>query len=359
VGFVLTALAAFSMVSADLSVAGGPVADSNCSQPKPAIPDAVATCWSAGMGFSWRLTYTSSDPGNNNRNGNNGNNNNLNGSGPPAVCSLPPASTVGSAGTQVVPCSTANGWFSTGADGAYCYYQAAPNGDPSNPAYAGAWAGHTSPPTGAIYLATCYERAYNSTYLAWVLQPPKPVWLDTPPPGVAAPVTPFTLVETAFADLDFAKPTIEYSPRLIGSKNASVVNAHTWYWTDPDTIKPPPDSKTHLQAGPVTAVIIVTPTLTIDPGDGSAAITCTGGGTEPPAGTALQTTPSPSGCDHVYSRTSVDAPNQAFAATYTLTWTITYTGTGVPTPVPFATITESSAGAIPVVQIQSLVVAGN
>jgi len=258
----------------------------------------------------------------------------------------------------VVPCSDADGYFSAGPNGSWCYYQSAPNGsDPNNPAYAALWVGHTTPPSGGIYLARCYNRQYADSAMAWILQNPTPLWLPTAPPGVTPPVTAVSLAIHALGQLRFTDPAIDYAPRLSASANATVVNAHTWYWTDPGSATPKKPDRT--VAGNIWAQIVATPTLTVTPGDDSATVTCADGGTTPPAGTSLQNTPSPSGCEHVYTHTSLNQPNQAYAITYTVAWKITYTGTGVPTPATLATITRTATATLPVIQIQSLVVPGN
>jgi hypothetical protein len=85
-------------------------------------------------------------------------------------------------------------------------------------------------------------------------------------------------------------PRLRTSPPIA---NHHLVNIESWFWIDPGDWEPVTGS---AEAGPVEVTVTATPgTLVIDPGDGSPALECPGGGTPYSRGAS-------STCTHTYER---------------------------------------------------------
>ena len=184
---------------------------------------------------------------------------------------------------------------------------------------------------------------------------PALVWLQTPPPGL--PITLSSRDVALIAMSTLAPPATDPRPPTGPDRRGwgnPVVNVHTWYWTDPGTtatLRPP-----RTEAGGAWAEIVATPTFQVTAGDGTPMITCTDGGSAPGPGVDPVTTASPSGCEHVYRTTSINAPDRKFTATYTIAWLITFTGSDTPNPTVLTTVNRTETDTFPVTQIQTLVV---
>ena len=154
-----------------------------------------------------------------------------------------------------------------------------------------------------------------------------------PPPAPGAPpapvITPAQLAQAAYGLLQLPMPKPSHYPNGILKENGhpyTLVNANTWFWTDPSTWTPV--SRT-VSAGAVSATATATPvTLGFTPGDGGHTVTCQGPGTEFKATTATWVSPeNPQGCSYRYPNSSygVGGDDQV-TATYTITWKVTWSG---------------------------------
>jgi hypothetical protein len=149
------------------------------------------------------------------------------------------------------------------------------------------------------------------------------VWLATPPAGLGP--TPEDLARRALASLTLPHPTTGRYPagRLRDGRSYTVVRAYTWYWTAPGTYRP---LTARAAAGAVWAQVTVTPVaLTFTPGDGSAAVSCAGPGSQWRPGDGAWAA-SPSGCDFQYRHSSIHQPGQMVTATYGINWQVTWVG---------------------------------
>jgi len=198
-----------------------------------------------------------------------------------------------------------------------------------------AWQGHT---TGSLYLKSCEQTG-------WSFVPYAPVWFaDTPP---AAPVvTPAQLAQQARAAIVAPDPVVHRSPAETnrdGGVPYTWVNLWTWYWTTPATWTPV--SKT-ISLGGVSATVTLKPiTMTLDPGTGQTAATCTGPG-RPWTPADGNTAPSGGGCGLKYSQAA-----NSVTSTVTVHWNASWTGTGGAGGT-FPEITTASSSTFKVEQIQ-------
>jgi hypothetical protein len=115
-----------------------------------------------------------------------------------------------------------------------------------------------------------------------------------------------------------------------------VTGLDTWIWVEPAQWAPV-SAQASIPVATVTAVASPT-ALSVDPGDGSPATTCTGPG-EPWDG---QPDEVPAPCGHRYHRTSGSAPGGTWPLAITVTWDITWTcnpGCGSGTGPPFVLTT--------------------
>lgn len=187
--------------------------------------------------------------------------------------------------------------------------------DPQPPAGDPAWAGH-DPSAGAIYLRSCPFTHAPSV--------PTPVFVaDGEDPPVV--VTPAQLAQQALRQLRLPKPTFQRSP---SERNSDLgvpytwVNLWTWVWTSPARWQPKSEQAT---AGGVFAEVTVTPRdLVLEPGDGSAAVSCLGPG-RPWRAADGNSAPSSGGCGYRYQRVTTGDP---LTATVSIRWAVTWTGSG-------------------------------
>ncbi|RRO17100.1 hypothetical protein EIL87_12320 [Saccharopolyspora rhizosphaerae] len=110
----------------------------------------------------------------------------------------------------------------------------------------------------------------------------------------------------------------QHSPdlRLQDGQVATVVGEFTWFWTDPSTWRP---QRQRVEAGPVWAEVTATPVrLAMEPGDGTAPVSCTGPGTPYERSFGVHS-PSPD-CDVVYERPSAGPVSAQWSITWEVTW---------------------------------------
>lgn len=245
--------------------------------------------------------------------------------------------TVALAGT-VIPCQTADGWW---VQSMQCYAQQAAEQPPKD---AAVWGGRTD---GAVYLCTYYTdgRSFPGTNGFTF-------WSATPPAGPAA-VDPAVLAEQALDTLTIPAPTTGRYPAglLQNGQSFTVVNAYTWFWTDPASFQP---LTARADAGGVWSQVVVTPTaLSFTPGDGADAVSCSGPGTvwQPTDGVW---SPSPAGCHYRYPHSSIHQPDRQVTATYGVQWSVAWTSsTGASGTLP--QLTTSSAATFAVAEAQAVV----
>lgn len=239
---------------------------------------------------------------------------------------------------KVVPCRRGDAWWDQGRQ---CYVSLA---SPQPPHGNAAWEGHT---TGAIYNCSFYEapgQQFPGTngYSFWSAAAP------------ARAADPAVLAQQAFAKLTVPGPTPGRYPAgtMRDGRPYTVVRAHTWYWTSPASYRP---LSSTAAAGGLSVTVTVTPSaLTFTPGDGSAAVSCTG------PGIAWTSTygpwaPSPAGCDYKYPHSSIHEPNGEVTATYGIDWKITWTASnGQAGTLPGMTTTARSTFAV--AEVESVVI---
>jgi hypothetical protein len=169
------------------------------------------------------------------------------------------------------------------------------------PGYGGSFAGG-----GAQgYFLVC-----NGVHEAWVDGP------DQLPPG-AALVTPEQLAQQAYKLLVLPLPAPHFSPDLTTSSGrATVVGEHTWLWTDKASWVV--QSK-RVQAGPVWAEAVATPTKFLFTPNADQPSACPGPGTAYTTAVGLHV-PSPD-CDYVF-----DQPRDHVNAVFAIQWTVRWTG---------------------------------
>jgi len=237
-----------------------------------------------------------------------------------------------------VPCSDASGWWSQAKQ---CYVRPLDNPPPFDSPM---WGGRTD---GALYFCTPFTNG-----LSFPGTNGYTFWSATPPAGPAA-VDPAVLAQQALDTVVLPSPTAGRYPAgtLSDGRPYTVVNAHTWFWTDAAAYRP---TSARADAGGVWAEVTVTPTaLTFTPGDGAATVSCTGPGTawQPAAGVW---SPSPSGCDYSYSRSSLQQPDGKVSAVYGIRWSVSWrSSTGATGTLP--PLTTTSTAAFAVVEAQTVV----
>ena len=250
----------------------------------------------------------------------------------PAVCTVSPSG-------SVIPCQDGQAWW---AQDMQCYVQALaqqpPKGSP-------VWGGRTD---GAIYSCVFSAGAGafpgTSNFIFW----------SATPPAAPAAIDPAQLARQALSTLTVPSPTTGRYPAgtLQDGQPFTVVNAYTWFWTDPGSFRA---LTARADAGGVWAEVSVTPTaLSFTPGDGAAAVSCPGPGAAWRPGYGVWT-PSPAGCDYRYRHSSIDQPDGRVTATYGIQWSVTWTSsTGATGTLPDLTTTSNAAFAV--AEVQSVVI---
>ena len=263
--------------------------------------------------------------------------------GPPAICSVDPITgnqvchvlvvTPPTGGTSTSPGRVASfrgGTGCVGADGkdypcsspaygswsGHCWFKIMT----PQPAYTAAlWNGHAAG-DGAIYFYTC------PPFTAGGAGGEGMQWLQTAPQGPV--ITPGQLAQRALKSLTLPRPSAGMSPdgRLGDGRRYTVVEALTWFWSDPSTYR---TLTARVSAGAVWARVTVTPTaLTFSPGDGGRPVWCAGPGRAWVAGRDSQWASAPGGCDYQYPRSTYGYPHGELTATYGIRWTVAWAGSG-------------------------------
>lgn len=147
--------------------------------------------------------------------------------------------------------------------------------------------------------------------------------------GGGAPLTAAELAQDAYGQLRLPTPMPSRYPTgtLQDGRPDTIVNTHMWFATDGSGWKP--TAKT-VCAGTLCATATARPTtLSLDPGNGDAAVSCPGPGTRwvRPAHGSWVPGEQPQGCDYQYTRSTYKLPHGELTAVYTITWTVTWTGT--------------------------------
>lgn len=163
-------------------------------------------------------------------------------------------------------------------------------------------------------------------------------------------VTAAALAQQAFASIHFPKPSGDRSPsqdQLYAGYPFTYVGLWTFYWTDPGTWHTL--SATASAAGLSATVSAEPVALVYDPGDGRAAVTCSGPG-RPWRNADGNNAPTDGACGYQY-RNVTSGP---ITSTQTIVWKITWTGTGN-TGGQFPQLSTSTSGQLQVMQIQTVV----
>ena len=148
-------------------------------------------------------------------------------------------------------------------------------------------------------------------------------WVPAGAAGAAVFASPAQLARQAYARLTPQAVVPDYNPRhRAGSVDGTVVGFTTWLWLDGKSLT----AKTATAAaGPNRATVTARPSVvSFDPGDGSVAVVCAGGGKawDPAQPDAV------SDCVHQYLKASGSAPGGVFVLTVRVTWSATWAGSG-------------------------------
>ncbi|MGB8380675.1 MAG: hypothetical protein WCG47_05390 [Dermatophilaceae bacterium] len=182
-------------------------------------------------------------------------------------------------------------------------------------------------------------------------------------PGAAAPAAPpppsaFSLALSAWGELVMPTPVPSRYPSGTLKESGhpyTIVNANTWFWTDPGTWQPV--SKT-VTAGAVWGRATASPvSLSFTPGDGSRTVSCPGPGSPWKANERTWLAPvNPQGCSYRYSKSSLGVGgDDQVTATYTITWNVTWTGSDG-TSGAFNNMQTSTPSRFAVAEVQTVVV---
>ncbi|WP_336031626.1 hypothetical protein [Geodermatophilus sp. FMUSA9-8] len=234
-----------------------------------------------------------------------------------------------------IPCQDGPSWW---VQSLQCYAQ--PMLEPP-PKDSPVWGGRTD---GAIYLCSFYSDggAFPGTNGFTF-------WSATAPAGPAA-VDPAALAEQALRTLTIPEPTTGRYPAgtLRDGRPYTVVNAYTWFWTDPASFRA---LTARADAGGVWAEVTVTPAaLSFTPGDGADAVSCPGPGVAWQRGGGVWA-PSPTGCQYRYPHSSIHQPDEQVTATYGISWSVAWTSsTGASGTLPDLTTTSNATFAVAEVQ---------
>ena len=167
-------------------------------------------------------------------------------------------------------------------------------------------------------------------------------------------ITPYDMALSAYKTVVVPAPTPGRYPfgHLKDGRPYTVVKAYTWFWTDSARWKP---LSATARAGAVWATVTAMPVrLSFTPGDGNAAVSCGGPGSQWREGRNGPWDPSPSGCQYRYPHTSEHYPDEEVTATYTITWQVTWIGSGNTTGT-FATAHTFTTTRFVVAELQTVV----
>jgi hypothetical protein len=138
--------------------------------------------------------------------------------------------------------------------------------------------------------------------------------------------TPATLALQQVSRLPLPTPAVRHNP-----SGDALVNLATWWWVDPRQWRP---LTQRTAAGPVWARVTARPVRSVwDAGDGSAPLTCGGGGT--PYDASEQASAQSTACSHTYGesiagqpQTGPDPNDRFFTVTVTVYWQVRFVGSG-------------------------------
>lgn len=238
-----------------------------------------------------------------------------------------------------IPCQDGQTWW---VQDMQCYAEAIAQQPPKSSPI---WGGRTD---GAIYYCIFYTggRSFPGTngFTFW----------SATPPAAPAAVDPAELAQQALSTLAVPSPSTGRYPAgtLQDGQPFTVVNAYTWFWTDPESFQA---LTARADAGGVWAQVTVTPTaLSFTPGDGAAAVSCPGPGVAWQSGDGVWAA-SPAGCDYRYPHSSIHQPDERVTATYGIQWSVTWTSsTGATGTLPDLTTTSNATFAV--AEVQSVVI---
>src|SRR5215210_3762946 len=238
----------------------------------------------------------------------------------------------------VIPCQDGPPWW---VQSLPCYAQPMLEEPPKDSPI---WGGHTD---GAIYSCSFYTNGGSFPGTNGFT-----FWSATAPSGPAS-VDPAVLAEQALQTLTVPAPTTGRYPAgtLRDGRPFTVVNAYTWFWTDPESFRA---LTARADAGGVWAQVTVTPTaLQFAPGDGADAVSCSGPGVAWQLGDGVWA-PSPAGCHYRYPHSSIRQPEEQVTATYGIRWSVAWTSsTGASGTLP--DLTTSSNATFAVAEVQAVV----
>ena len=135
----------------------------------------------------------------------------------------------------------------------------------------------------------------------------------------------------------------------------TIVNANTWFWSDPTTWQPV--NKT-VTVGAVWGAATATPvSLNFTPGDGSRTVSCPGPGQAWKANEQTWLAPvNAQGCSYRYPNSSLGVGgDDQVTATYTITWNVTWTGSDG-TSGAFTNMQTQTTSRFAVAEVQTVVV---
>lgn len=171
------------------------------------------------------------------------------------------------------------------------------------------------------YKGTWYgEFCGGPDYVAVVWVPDKAV--NRPP----VRHTPATLAQQAVNQMPLPAPAVRHNP-----SGDAMVNLATWWWVDPSQWR----SMTQRTAvGPVWATVTARPVKSVwNPGDGSAPVTCSGGGT--PYDANRPSDGQHTDCSFTYRESSASQPqtgpgvnDRFFTVSVTVYWQVSFVGAG-------------------------------
>jgi hypothetical protein len=166
----------------------------------------------------------------------------------------------------------------------------------------------------------------------------------------APKVNPATLAQQAIASADLPTPQISTSPP---QSAGAVVNVPTWLWVnvaDWRTV-----SATANVAGYAVTATATPSSVNWNMGDGKT-VACNGPGV--PYDTSVSDAAQHSDCTYLYSQSSANQPNHAYAVAASVTWAVTWKATDG-TQGQLNSIIRTNSVAMPVREIQTINVAPN
>jgi hypothetical protein len=171
---------------------------------------------------------------------------------------------------------------------------------------------------------------YNQYYGTMALAAFNQLMTDNGCPTVAAgatpPPTPAELAQQAADSFNLPRPSGHRSPSEAKSYNGypfTYVSLWTFYWSDPGTWT---SLTATASAGGNWATVTAQPvSLTFDPGNGWAAVSCAGQG-RPWVESDGNSAPSQGACGYQYSKVTGPGYDHPVTSTQTITWQLTWVG---------------------------------